>query len=355
MGFSMFVVIPAAGKGTRLYPITLTTPKPLIPLLGEPLIVHIMKHLEKLNITDFFIVYNEKLDLFKKATSGYQRVTFVKQENRHGLAHAIAVALENSPDDSFIVHLPDNIFHKSWIQLFRSFDVDYFDAVVVLAEVSDPKRFGVAIIEDGKIMGFIEKPNNPPSNLVLTGLIYFRDKEEYLKCFKEIKPSYRGEYEITDILNCYIRNGRQVGYIPFKRWWIDVGTPASLLQALKLLLNSELDETRIEGDVYGEVHGKVWVKRGSVIEGSVYGPAYIGENVYVDEDSVVSYSDLEDGSSLKAGLITNSLILEGVTLLLENSSITNSIIGRRSMIQLLNTECPNLVISDFSTITIKGK
>ncbi|UXD21575.1 glucose-1-phosphate thymidylyltransferase [Ignicoccus pacificus DSM 13166] len=334
----MHGIILAAGEGKRLRPITFSLPKPLIPLLGKPLLAYGIEQLKRLGINEVSLVVGWLGFAFKERLGNEflgVKIDYVTQEERLGIAHAISLVIkERDLKEDFIVYLGDNIIDEEWVPKFKKLiEKEDYDSVIFLAKVPDPRRFGVAIIKDGKIVGFVEKPKEPPSQYALIGLYYFRDPEEYMKCFSTLKPSARGEYEITDIINCYIKNNKKIGFVTIERWWKDAGKPKDLIEAMIILMDMYLKEPKILGEVKGEVIGNVYVEKGAIIEGKVYGPAYIGEGVVVGPDSVIEhYVDLERGSRVQGGSISRSLILDEASLNLGVSRMIDSIIGMKSQV-----------------------
>ncbi|MGC8571612.1 MAG: sugar phosphate nucleotidyltransferase, partial [Caldivirga sp.] len=207
---------------------------------------------------------------------------------------------------------------------------------IVLTRHRDPTRFGNAVISDGRVVKLIEKPKEPPPNsYVVTGVYMFSDPDDVERAFKSLKPSARGEYEITELIQWFIDNGRRVSYTVTNGWWKDMGTPQDMLDLMYLML----DETkpRIEGEVKGEVNGRVIIEEGAVIEGVVHGPAYIGRGSLVGRDTVIEhYVDVEANVSINGGSISRSLILDNVRLELGKARVVDSIIGPSSRIRLSN-------------------
>jgi glucose-1-phosphate thymidylyltransferase len=275
------------------------------------------------------------------------KIRYVTQENRLGVAHAIALAIsEGRISQDFIVYSGDNLMDKEWINKLKEMSDEDYDSILFLAEVPDPTRFGVAIIREGEVVGFVEKPKEPPSHYVLTGLYYFRDPDEYMKCFKALKPSWRGEYEITDVINCYLKNNKKVGFVKIEKWWKDAGRPKDLIEAMMMLLDTRARGQKISGKVYGEVEGEVIIEEGAEVYGKVRGPAYIGKNTIIGEKaSVMGYVDLERGSLLVSGHVNKSLILEGASLDLDESTLSESVVGAKSSIKARGTKASISVVS----------
>ncbi len=333
-------IILAAGKGTRLRPITLTLPKPVVPIMGKPIVVYGMESMKELNVNDIIIVIGTLAEVVKASLGSGERwgvkLRYVYQKERLGIAHAIHTTInELGLKEDFVVYLGDNIVLDDWPK--RLLSELGADAVFFLTEVPNPSRFGVAVIEGGKVKYFVEKPKEPPSNLALVGIYYFRDPSEFEECYSSLKPSWRGEYEITDIINCYLRKNKDVRFIKIKGWWKDAGRPQDLIDAMIMLMDYKMSKSEIRGEVSGEIKGKVIVEEGAVIEGKVYGPAYVGKNVYIGKDAILEhYVDLEPHSRLISGSLTRSLVLESTEIVLGKARLVDSIVGSKSVIKLLS-------------------
>ena len=339
-------VILAAGKGTRLRPITLTLPKPVVPIMGKPIAAYGIESMKRLGISEVAVVVGTLAEVVKQklgdGSSWGVKLRYVYQKERLGIAHAIHVTInELDLKDDFVVYLGDNIVLDDWPgMLARELGSD---AVFFLTEVPNPSRFGVAVVEGGKIKGFVEKPKVPPSNLALVGIYYFRDPKEFEECYSTLRPSWRGEYEITDIANCYLNKGKNVSFVKIKGWWKDAGRPQDLIDALVMVMDYMVKESKIEGEVLGEVKGKVVVERGAVVEGKVYGPAYIGEGAYVGKDAILEhYVDLESKAEVLSGSLTRTLLLESATIELNRSRLVDSVVGSKSRVRLLSNDSMTL-------------
>ncbi len=347
-------VILVAGEGTRLRPLTFTIPKPLIPVMGKPLVEYIINALKSSNITDICLVIGHLGNLFQyligDGSSLVVRVIYVKQEQRLVIAHAIYRAIEDGiVKDSFVVHLGDNYFEEDISKFVKSFEESNADVFIVLTKYKDPTRFGYVIVENGKVKKLIEKPKEPPpGGYTLTGLYMFRDPDLVAKAFHELKPSWRGEYEITDLIQWFVNHGYVVKYVVTYGWWKDTGTPDDMLELVQMLLDKI--EPKIEGEVHGNVIGRVIVEKGAVVEGDLYGPAYVGKNVHILRGSKIEhYVDIEQGSRIVSGHLTRTLVLAEADIEANSARIVDSIIGRKAKIRL-NSGQYKIIIGDYSTL-----
>ncbi len=326
-------VVPAAGLGSRLQPITFSLPKHLIPLLGKAVIEYPLEHLRSIGAERVGVVIGYLGDVIREylESRGY-RLEYPVQEERLGIAHAIHVAIEQMGlrDEPIVAYLGDNILLDDLRVYYRDFAENDYDAYILLSPVPDPTRFGVAEIREGRVVRLVEKPREPPSNLALVGVYMFRDAGVYERLFSELKPSARGEYEITDLIQLYIDKGYRVGFSIVSRWWKDIGTPEGLIDALKMLLDN-IDRPVVRGRVEGSIKtSRVIVEEGAVVEGDILGPAYIGRGSVLGRDArIIAYASLEAGSMVRSGYLLDTLILgEGAVIEADESRLEESIVGR---------------------------
>jgi len=349
-------LVLAAGEGSRLRPFTYSRPKHLIPLLGKPLIQYPIEDLVVAGVRDVGVVIGYFGDLIRDYLGDGSRfgarLTYIVQEKRLGIAHAIYRGVEEGfLDREFIVYLGDNIVSGGVKGFIKEFLENGSDVHILLAEVKDPRSFGVAILRDGKIAKLVEKPKEPISNLAVVGVYLFRDPDLVVKAFKTLKPSWRGEYEITELIQWFVDNGYRVTYSTITGWWKDVGTYESLLDALYILLDRI--EPRIDGKVYGEIRGRVIVEKEAVINGSVYGPAYIGRNVIVEKNATIDhYVSVEQGSRIVSGNIMRSMILDHAEININKARLIDSVIGSHSSVKCYKDIYGDirLIISDYSKV-----
>jgi glucose-1-phosphate thymidylyltransferase len=315
-------------------------------------------HLVGAGVRDIGVVVGYLGDMIREFLgdgSGYgARFTYINQERRLGIAHAIHLAIERGfVDGSFVVYLGDNILADGIGGYVRRFVEGEYDVYILLCRVRDPSRFGVAVLRDGRVVRLVEKPREFISDLAVVGVYFFRNPDLVEKAFRTLRPSWRGEYEITDLIQWFIDHGYRVGYDVVSRWWKDVGTPESLLEAIYLLLDEV--SPRVEGEVRGEVLGRVVVERGAVVEGKVYGPAYIGEGAFVGKDATIEhYASIERGARIASGSVARSLVMDGATVDINRLRLVDSVVGRNSLVRSsreLHGEI-RLSISDYSRVEL---
>lgn len=231
-------IILAGGLGTRLYPLTKVVNKHLLPVYDKPMIYYPIETLITAGIRDILIVTGgnhagEFLRLIGNGKEfGLQHVNYTYQEGEGGIAEALGLARHFCEDEKMVVILGDNIIEKNIIRAVEEFEQQPRGARILLKEVPDPERFGVAELEGDRVKRIVEKPRKPKSNLAVVG-IYFYDSRVF-DFIDQLEPSGRGELEITDVNNMYMKHG-ELRYGILDGWWTDAGTFESLLKASNLV------------------------------------------------------------------------------------------------------------------------
>jgi len=357
----MKAVIAAGGHGSRLRPITWTLNKHLIPLANEPMIFNALKKIADVGITEVAINVNPGDKEIEEACGDGSlwglNIKYIEQEGGAvGIGQILYSAREWINGEDVLFYLGDNVVLGSLKGLMDKFYEKNLDACFAFVEIDDPSRFGVAEFSDaGDLISIVEKPKVPPSNFAQTGL-YIYKMSKYLKAFKNIDPSERGEYEITDINTYIIKNGR-VGFGNMVGWWKDTGTPEALLEGNQLLLNEmTIDETIIDDSVVvGEnvvIQGNVKIGGNSVISDGVLirGPVVIGEDVKVTNAFIGPHTTIGDRCVVNGADVEHSIIMEDAVIDVDNR-IVDSIIGRNVRIYSKSSSRPyghTLVIGENS-------
>ena len=231
-------IVLAGGLGTRLAPLTRVTNKHLLPVFDQPMVYYPVRTLVEAGITDILIVTggNSAGDFLKLlrngAEFGLNRINYAYQEGEGGIAAALGLAEHFADGGAVCVVLGDNILEKSIASFVRKFRHQGSGAKILLSEVPDPARFGVPVFEDGRVVRIEEKPANPKSSYAVIG-VYMYDNRVF-EIIKKLKPSGRGELEITDVNNAYIESG-DLSWDVIEGWWTDAGTFDSLLKASNLI------------------------------------------------------------------------------------------------------------------------
>lgn len=331
----MKALITAGGRATRLRPITHTINKHLIPLANKPMLVYALEKLKECDVTDVAININpgetELQQVLGDGTRWGMKITYIEQRGGpKGLSHIIKNAADWIGNEPFIFYLGDNIILGSIKHLVDRFKREDLDCLLALSKVSDPQRFGVPVIQDGRITRVVEKPEHPPSDYAVTGIYVY--KNPIMRAVEEIQPSARGEYEISDAHTWLINRGYSVGYEEITGWWKDTGKPEDLLQGNALLLDM-IEGPRIAADVVREegviIEGRVDIGSGTVLgEGTIIrGPVSIGERCEIRASTIGPHVSISDDVKLKRVHVEDSLVMEG-TRITNGPRIINSIFGR---------------------------
>lgn len=332
----MKALILSGGKGTRLRPLTYTGAKQLVPVANKPILWYGIEGIVAAGIRDIGIIISpETGEEVKGKTGGGDRfgaeITYILQQKPEGLAHAVKVARPFLGDSPFIMYLGDNLIENDLNPFLERFREQNLDALIMLRSVVNPSAFGVAAVdEQGRVLKLIEKPQVPPSNLALVG-VYFFSKAVH-EAIASIKPSARGELEITDAIQCLIDWQKPVESCQIEGWWLDTGKKDDLLEANRIIL-----ETRLTSAILGEVDdrskviGRVEIGRGSkIVNSTIRGPAVIGCNCFIENCFIGPYSSIADGVKLIEADLEHSVILQDATIEGIEQRIVDSAIGQRA-------------------------
>jgi len=286
-------VILAAGKGTRLYPVTHHIPKPILPLANKPTIEYAFDRLKEMGIDQICVVVGETESQMRAALgdgSAFDiRLSYVRQTDPHGLAHAVGFAQDFVGRDPFVLYLGDAIYESGFQTYAQRFLESGCANLNIVKPVEDPSRFGVANLDGERIVKLVEKPKVPESNMAMAGMYFFGP--QIWDVIPDLKPSARGEYEITDAIQMLIDRGETVLAGVYENTWFDTGTLDSFLETSSFLTG-----------------GKSLVKPLQV-------SGRVGHAVVVGEGAQVECTEIED-----------SVILPGATVVVEGA-IRHALIG----------------------------
>lgn len=309
-------VVLAGGAGSRLRPITFSMSKQLVPVANKPILFYGLSDLSEAGIEEVGIIISpETGEEIRRAVGkgdkfGLKRVEFIVQDKPLGLAHALNMAMPFVDGDDCLMYLGDNLIKRGVADTVDDFNEHRPNAQILLAEVPNPSEFGVAQLNDaGVVERLIEKPKVPPSNLALVGCYLFDAGVQ--RAIDSIKPSARGELEITDAIQWLIDDGQEVRASMITGWWKDTGKKEDLLHASELVL-SDLSE-KINGEVIGtDIRGAVTIGVGSrVVDSQLIGPVVIGENVEIVRSKLGPNTTIGNGSHIHDASIEDSLLMEG--------------------------------------------
>lgn len=330
----MKAIIPAAGLGTRLRPLTFTRPKPVLRVAGEPIIRHAIHTLTEAGIRDIGIIVSEVTraeiqHAVRELT--HLNLTLIDQTRQLGLGHAVLTAREWVAGEDFCVYLGDNLFEEGARPYVDTFRQTRPDALIALVEVADPTAFGVAELQGNRIVRLVEKPKNPPSKMAVAGLYCFTPR--IFEMLDGMPPSARGEYEITDGIQRLIDSGANVQGQQVRGWWKDTGRPDDLLEANRLLL--ERIESRVEGDIQeSRLTGKVVIPASArVIRSQLSGPLVLGEHVLIEDAYIGPFSSIGRDSVIRRAEIEHSVVDAGVLIENVDTRLQDCLIGVRAQVR----------------------
>lgn len=336
----MKAIIAAGGKGTRLYPLTFTSNKHMLPIANKPLLLYPFESIVELGIKEIGVVVNDTRPaieaLLGDGSAWGVKVTYIDQPVAKGLAHVVKISEDFIDGDSFVYHLGDNIFTKGIKKPYQKFVETHADALLTVIEHSDNYRMGVPFFDDeGKLIQVVEKPETPPNKFGIPGLYMFGPKVfEAFQGKDAIQPSPRGELEIVDLYNYMLKKGRNIEVAELEGQWRDPGKFNDSLETNRLLMELS-GENKIEGEVDGDskIGSGVIIEAGAkVINSQIPGPARIGKNVEVRNSYVGPYTSVGEDSEIVNSKVENSIILPDVHITDVRGKITTSMIGKHTEI-----------------------
>ena len=350
----MKALILSGGSGTRLRPLTYSQQKQLIPVANKPVLFYAIEDVIKVGARDIGIIVGPNKEQVMDTVLSVDwdaNIEFIHQEDPNGLAHAILVA-ENFLDDDFIMYLGDNILKDGIEAPARIFRDVKPDSLVMLTQVAEPQRFGVADLDEkGNIRRLIEKPKVPPSNFALVGIYFF--KPVILEACHKIKPSWRNELEITDAIQWLIENGYKVEASIVGSWWKDTGKPEDVFEANRLILD-DIQAVNRGVSVDSKIIGRVIVDSGSVVKNSIIkGPCSVGKGCTISDAYIGPYTSIGSGCDISGTEIEDSIIMDG-SKVTNAGRIVESLIGRN--VRIRESECKpkgsRLIVGDNSDIML---
>jgi len=351
-------LILSGGKGTRLYPLTYTSAKQLIPVANKPVLFRVIESIRDAGISDIGIVVGDTADEVREAVGHGGRwgvkIKYIEQDDPLGLAHAVKISADFLGDDRFVMFLGDNVIEGGISQLIAEFAHSDWNSQIVLTRVDCPERYGVAQLDDnGRIERLVEKPKNPTSDLALVGIYMFDNS--VMEAVNAITPSWRGELEITDAIQWLVDSGKAVHPYVHRGWWIDTGEPGQMLEANNLVLE-EIDY-KIEGyvDRDSQVGRRVTIEKGAEIINSVIrGPAIIGQESRIVNSYIGPYTSIYHHVAVEDSEIEHSVVLEYSRITRISGRIQDSLIGRYVIIERspIKPKSHKMTIGDHSQVGI---
>jgi len=326
-------LILSGGKGTRLRPLTYTSAKQLVPVANKPVLYYAIESMIEAGITEIGIVVGDTRAEIKAAVGDGARfgarVTYIEQDEPRGLAHAVMIAEDFLADTPFVMYLGDNLIAGGITSLVEEYRTSGCNSEILLAEVPNPEQFGVAELSPGgKVERLVEKPKEPKSNLALVGVYMF--DSHIFESVHRIKPSARGELEITDAIQDLIDRGLSVHPHIVRGWWKDTGKLEDMLEANRIVLEA-LDVPRHKEDAGNgsRIEGRVLIGEGvEIVDSLVRGPVVLGDGARLEHAFVGPYTSIGERCKIERCEIENSIVLADCEIKDIPLRIDGSLIGR---------------------------
>ena len=347
----------SGGAGTRLRPITHTSAKQLVPVGNKPVLFYGLEAIRDAGVVEVGIVVGDTAPEVMAAVGDGSnlglRVTYIPQEKPLGLAHAVLIAREFLGEDPFVMYLGDNFLLGGINDLVRQFDQGNSAAQILLTKVSNPRQFGIAVLDENeKVLKLVEKPNDPPSDLALVGVYMFRSSIH--QAVRAIKPSARGELEITDAIQWLIDEGLDVSSFMVNGYWKDTGKLDDMLECNRAVLSGLTSSYSPTSVVNSEIRGVFVQDESASIENSqIIGPVIIGPKVRVKNSVLGPNVSLAEGCVIEDTTVRDSIVLSG-TQIFGVRGIASSLIGKEVHVQGANIEegDVHLMLGDHSQVRL---
>jgi glucose-1-phosphate thymidylyltransferase len=356
-GFKGLVL--SGGKGTRLRPLTHTAAKQLVPIANRPILYYVLDNLLEAGVRHVGIIISPETGKAIKEAVGDGNVwgmkfDYILQEEPLGLAHAVKVARSFLETDPFIMYLGDNLIGSGIGEFLQTFEKSNADASILLKKVSNPSSFGIAEVDsEGQVCRLVEKPKDPRSNLALVGIYFFSSKIH--RAIDRIRPSARGELEITDAIQELLEQGCNVLSHQLDSWWLDTGKKDDLLTANSIVLD-EWVKRQLFGDVDEEsqVSGRVRLGKDSkVIKSTIRGPVVIGDKVQIENSFIGPFTSIGNGCRILSSVMEHCVLLENARIE-DVDRLEDSLVGKGSSVvkNRGNHQAYRLMIGDDSEVLV---
>ncbi|MDX9755871.1 MAG: glucose-1-phosphate thymidylyltransferase [bacterium] len=354
----MKAIIPCAGRGKRLRPLTFTNSKPLIPIANKPLVLYAIDKLKAVGIEEIGIIVSDNTrdmqDVLGDGKKQGVHISYIPQDHPLGIAHTIKVARTFLGDEPFIMYLGDNLLKQGLEEAVENFHLHRPNGILFVCPTTKPQLYGIAVIENERVVRLIEKPKDPPSNLAAIG-IYILDPTIH-SIIETLPPSARGEYEITDALQALIDSGGRLEHFSLDGWWIDAGNPDDMVEANRLVLQDLVPTMQGQIDERTELRGTIAIGKGTIIENSaIRGPVLIGENCEIRNSFIGSFTSIGANTKVMNSEIEYSVIMENCEIRHIEQRIDNSILGRNVKVTKTDRRPKSykLVLSDESAAELR--
>ncbi|MBI5789810.1 MAG: glucose-1-phosphate thymidylyltransferase [Candidatus Schekmanbacteria bacterium] len=335
----MKALVLSGGKGTRLRPLTHTSAKQLVPIANKSILFYCLESISEAGIKDVGIIvgdtHQEIKDAVKDGSVWGLQITYIKQDAPLGIAHAVKIAQDFIQDDDFVVFLGDNLIRGGIKGFVNEFSARKSNCQILLAQVAHPQEYGVAYLQEGRVLKLEEKPKNPKTDLALVGVYMF--DSHIFEAVGAIKPSRRNELEITDAIQYLLDAGYQVNSHIIDGWWKDTGKLEDLLEANRLMLDSFTGSIQGEVDSDSQIEGRVVIQKGAkIINSRIRGPVIIGENTQIINSYIGPFTSINYNVKIENSEIEHSVILEESAIMDIPAKIADTLIGKNVQITRSN-------------------
>lgn len=355
----MKAIVLCGGRGTRLKPLTATTPKQLLPVVNKPILYYVIEQIVAAGIIDVGLIISPETGAHIKHSVGDgsqwgARVSYILQDEPRGLAHAVLTARGYLGDDDFLMFLGDNLIEGGVTHFVERFKLEMPSALILLKKVDDARPFGVAELdENGRVIGVVEKPKKPKSDLIVTGVYLFSPR--IFAAISQISPSWRGELEITDSIQKLIDMNETVNSYILDGWWLDTGKKEDLLEANNIMLNSVLNHSvKSIVNKNSVIEGTAEIgERTEITDSTIIGPVSIAHDCVIRSSTIGPFTCIGANTKLDSVTVKHSILMEGCTIAGLNT-IDNSIIGKNCVLKMgsENATSKTLLIGDDAEIIL---
>ncbi len=351
-------LVLTGGKGNRLRPLTYTGAKQLVPIANKPILFYAIEHLVEAGIREITLVVSietgpQVRDAVGDGSRFGARITYVDQERPGGIAQAVGLARDAMDGSPFVTFLGDNFLTRGIVGHVQAFAASGAEAGILLKHVEDPREFGVAAFENERLVRVVEKPADPPSDLAVIGIYFFTPR--VFDAIAAIKPSARGELEITDTIQWLLDSGANLRADIIEGGWIDTGKHDDLLDANRAILETlPHDPSGGTVDADSKLNGNVVLQAGcEIVDSIINGPAIIGERTRIEHARIGPYTSIGPDCRIVSSEIAASVIMESTIVERLGHRIESSLIGRNVELRGAGaTGAHQMVLGDYSRVQV---
>ncbi|WP_445529226.1 glucose-1-phosphate thymidylyltransferase [Streptomyces cyslabdanicus] len=353
----MRALVLAGGSGTRLRPFSYSMPKQLIPIANTPVLEYVVRNILDLGVTEIGIIVGDRVNEIQQALGDGSRfgarLTYIRQEAPLGLAHTVSIARDFLGDDDFVMYLGDNMLPDGIADIAEEFAVGRSAAHVVVCKVADPRAFGVAELgPGGEVLRLVEKPQQPRSDLALIGVYFFTAAIH--EAIAAIRPSGRGELEITDAIQWLVSAGADVRASRYEGYWKDTGKVGDVLACNERILDGLRSSMDGEVDDVSVLVGPVVVEEGArIVRSRIKGPAIIGAGTLVKDSHIGPHTSVGRGCAVIGSRLEHSIVLDGASVT-GVQGLHSSVVGRSASVGITSQSADRyrLVVGDHTQVEV---